>query len=158
MMMYEYSFKKANGDELSLAEYRGKVIMIVNTASQCGFTKQYRGLEELYQTYKDQGLVIIAVPSDDFGHQEPGSDEQIQRFCTTTFGVTFPIAKKEVITGEHAHPFYVEAKKELGFGTAPKWNFHKYLINREGKLVDYFNSTTSPDAARVKRAIEDLLG
>jgi glutathione peroxidase len=157
-MMYDYSFKKANGEDLRLADYRGKVLMIVNTASQCGFTKQYRGLEELYQTYKDQGFVIIAVPSDDFGHQEPGSDEQIQRFCTTTFGVTFPIVKKEVITGEQAHPFYVEAKKELGFGTAPKWNFHKYLINREGKLVDYFNSTTSPDAARVKRAIEDLLG
>lgn len=156
-MLYDFSFKQANGEDLPLSDFKGKVLMIVNTASQCGFTKQYRALEELYKTYQDQGLVIIAVPSNDFGHQEPGSDEQIQKFCQIHFGVTFPIVKKETITGSEAHPFYVYAKQKLGFGTAPKWNFHKYLIDRQGNLVDYFNSTTSPDTPRVKRAIEALL-
>ncbi len=155
---YDFEFKTLMGNKpMPLKDYQGKVILIVNTASHCGFTKQYAALETLYKKYQDQGLVIIGVPSNDFGQQEPGNDEEIATFCKINFGVSFPMTSKVDVTGPHAHPFYVWAKQSLGFGTAPKWNFHKYLINREGKLIDYFNSTTSPDNARVIRAIEAAL-
>lgn len=155
---YAYAFKTLRGGEpMPLAQFRGKVLLIVNTASNCGFTKQYAGLEKLYMTYKDRGLVIIGVPSNDFGKQEPGSETEIAEFCQLNYGVSFPMTAKEIVSGEKAHPFYLWAKKELGFGTAPKWNFHKYLINKEGKLIDYFNSTTNPDAKRIEKAIEMLL-
>ncbi len=147
----------AGGEAMPLSNYKGKVLLIVNTASKCGFTGQYDGLEKLYQEYKDEGLVIIGVPSNDFGGQEPGSSEEIAEFCKLNYGVSFPMAGKEVVSGDKAHPFYVWAKKSLGFGTAPKWNFHKYLVGRDGALVDYFNSNTSPDANRVKEAIEKAL-
>lgn len=155
---YDFSFNHLMEDKpLLLAEFKGKVILLVNTASQCGFTPQYEGLEKLYETYKDQGFVIIGVPSNDFGGQEPGSNQEIAKFCKINYGVTFPMASKEVVSGDDAHPFYKWARKTLGFGTAPKWNFHKYLINRKGELVDYFNSTTSPENDRVKEAIEKAL-
>lgn len=155
---YGFSFTTlAGGEAMPLAAYKGKVLLVVNTASQCGFTPQYDGLEKLYQEFKDKGLVVIGVPSNDFGGQEPGSSEEIAQFCKLNFGVTFPMASKEVVSGEKAHPFYAWAKEELGFGTAPKWNFHKYLIGRDGTLLDYFNSTTSPDADRVKATIEKAL-
>ncbi len=155
---YDYSFKTLRGGEsMPLAQFKGKVILIVNTASNCGFTKQYSGLENLYTTYKDRGFVVIGVPSNDFGKQEPGTETEIAEFCQLNYVVSFPMTAKEVVSGENAHPFYIWAKKELGFGTAPKWNFHKYLINKEGKIVDYFNSTTSPDAKRIEKAIETLL-
>lgn len=152
-MIYNFSFTQANGQNLPLSDFRGKVILIVNTASKCGFTPQYDALEKLYQTYKDQGLIIIGVPCDDFGRQEPGTNEQIQDFCRINFGVSFPIVKKEKIT----HPFFVYAKTKLGFAAAPRWNFYKYLIDRQGNLVDFFVSTTSPEAGRVKSAIEHCL-
>lgn len=155
---YDFSFKTLRGNhDLPLVSYKGKVLLIVNTASHCGFTPQYAALEKLYLKYKDKGFVIIGVPSNDFGGQEPGTNEEIAHFCKVNFGVTFPMAAKEVVSGEHAHPFYLWAQKELGFGTAPKWNFHKYLISRDGKLIDYFNSTTSPDAARLEKAVQDAL-
>jgi glutathione peroxidase len=155
---YDFSFNRLMGGEtLPLKQFDGKVVLIVNTASHCGFTPQYEGLEKLYTTYQDKGLVVIGVPSNDFGKQEPGSSEEIAHFCKLNYGVTFPMTSKEVVSGDQAHPFYVWAKKTLGFGTAPKWNFHKYLINRHGQLIDYFNSTTSPDAGRVQTAIEKAL-
>jgi len=155
---YDFSFKTLVGEEpMPLKQFEGKVILIVNTASNCGFTKQYKGLEILYNTYKDKGLVVIGVPSNDFGEQEAGSNKEIANFCKLNFGVSFPMVAKEVVSGEGAHPFYVWAKKNLGFGTAPKWNFHKYLINRKGELIDYFNSTTTPESDRVKQAIEKAL-
>lgn len=155
---YDFSFNHLMEDKpLALSEFKGKVILIVNTASECGFTPQYEGLEKLYETYKDKGFVIIGVPSNDFGGQEPGSNQEIAKFCKINYGVTFPMASKEVVSGDDAHPFYQWARKTLGFGTAPKWNFHKYLINRKGELVDYFNSTTSPENDRVKEAIEKAL-
>lgn len=130
---YSFSFHALQGnDELPLADYKGKVLLIVNTASQCGFTPQYEGLEKLYQTYKDRGLVIVGVPSNDFGSQEPGSSEQIAHFCKLNYGVSFPMASKEIVSGDLAHPFYRWARREKGFIGAPKWNFHKYLINRQG--------------------------
>lgn len=154
---YDFAFTKSNGDPFKLSDLHDKVLLIVNTASQCGFTKQYAALEALYQKYKNQGLVIIAVPSNDFGGQEPDSNEQIQQFCHTNFGVTFPVVAKEKIKGKSAHPFYIWAKKTLGFGTAPKWNFHKYLVDKEGHLVDYFNTPTAPDSPKIAKAIESLL-
>jgi glutathione peroxidase len=155
---HDFSFTTlAGGEPMPLSAYTGKVLLIVNTASQCGFTPQYDGLEKLYQEYKEKGLVVIGVPSNDFGGQEPGSSEEIAQFCKLNFGVSFPMASKEVVSGEKAHPFYIWAKEELGFGTAPKWNFHKYLVGRDGALVDYFNSTTAPDAERLKNAVEKAL-
>lgn len=155
---YEFSFKTLMGEEpMPLEQFKGKALLIVNTASRCGFTSQYEGLEKLYTTYEEKGLVVIGVPSNDFGEQEPGSSQEIANFCKLNYGVTFPMTSKEVVSGDTAHPFYQWAKKQLGFGTAPKWNFHKYLINRKGELVDYFNSTTSPESDRIKKAIEKAL-
>ena len=155
---YDFTFKTLMGeDQLPLSAYKGNVILIVNTASKCGFTKQYEGLEKLYQKYKSQGLVIIGVPSNDFGGQEPGTNEEIENFCRINFGVTFQMTSKEVVSGKNAHPFFKWAKDELGFGTVPKWNFHKYLVNRDGKLIDHFNSTTEPSSKNISKAIEEAL-
>jgi glutathione peroxidase len=155
--VYEFSFIQTNGEIFNLSRFKGKVLLIVNTASQCGFTGQYAGLEKLHEKYANQGLVVIGVPSNNFGGQEPGTDEQIHDFCQLNFHVQFPIVKKTSVSGPDAHPFYVWAKKELGFGTAPKWNFHKYIINRQGQLVDYFNSITTPEASRVIKVLEKCL-
>ncbi|WP_348645904.1 glutathione peroxidase [Legionella maioricensis] len=156
--VYDYSFHALRGhEELPLAQFRGKVLMIVNTASKCGFTPQYERLEKLYEKYRERGLVILGVPSNDFGKQEPGTEEEISNFCQINYGVSFPMTTKEVVSGKNAHPFYLWARQKLGFGTAPKWNFHKYLISRKGELIDYFYSTTSPEAGRVIKAIEKAL-
>lgn len=155
---YDFSFKTLSGEQpMPLDDYKGKVLLVVNTASHCGFTKQYEGLEKLYQENKEKGFVVIGVPANDFGGQEPGSNEEIASFCKKNYGVSFPMTSKEVVSGDAAHPFYKWAKAELGFGTAPKWNFHKYLVNRQGKVIDHFNSTTSPEASNLKRAIEAAL-
>ncbi len=155
---YDYSFKTlVDQSPLPLMTYQGKVLLIVNTASKCGFTPQYAGLEKLYEQYKDQGLIILAVPSNDFGGQEPGTEQEVAQFCQSNYAVSFPMTAKEVVSGKAAHPFYLWAKKKLGFGTAPKWNFHKYLINRNGELIDYFFSTTAPDTTRLIKAIEKVL-
>jgi glutathione peroxidase len=156
--MYDFSFKTLiQHDPMPLSAYRGKVVMVVNTASACGFTPQYEGLQKIYEAYKDKGFVVIAVPSNDFGQQESGDEKTIASFCKLNYGVTFPVAAKEVVTGDNAHPFYKWAREQLGMGTSPKWNFHKYLIGRDGKIVDYFVSTTAPDSDKVKKAIEKLL-
>jgi len=156
---YDYEFKTLmdGGQPLPLSQFRGKVILVVNTASHCGFTKQYDGLQQLYDRYKDQGFVIIGIPSNDFGSQEPGSSEEISSFCKKNFGVTFPMAGKEGVSGDAAHPFYRWAREKVGFLGAPKWNFHKYLIDRNGNLVDYFNSNTSPNSSAISKAIEKYL-
>lgn len=156
--VYDFSFTTLTGNQpLPLKQFEGKVMLIVNTASECRFTKQYEGLETLYRNYKEKGLVIIGVPTNEFGGQEPGSNEDIAAFCKKNYGVSFPMASKEIVSGEKAHPFYLYARKVLGFGTGPKWNFHKYLVNRKGEVVDYFHSTTGPDDERLVMAIEKLL-
>lgn len=155
---YDYSFHTLRGHEpLPLSSFKGKVLIIVNTASKCGFTPQYKQLETLYEKYKDKGLVILGVPSNDFGKQEPGTAEDIASFCQVNYGVSFPMAAKEIVSGKNAHPFYLWARKKLGFWTTPKWNFHKYLINRNGEVVDYFYSFTSPTAPRFIKALEKVL-
>lgn len=142
---------------INLSDYKGKVVMIVNTASKCGLTGQYDGLEKIYKKYQEKGLIIIGVPSNDFGKQEPGTAEEIAKFCKLNYGVSFPMAAKYSVKGDDAHPFYKFAREKLGFGTAPKWNFHKYIIDKNGDLVDYFNSTTKPTSARLIKRIESLL-
>lgn len=155
---YDYSFRTLkNKEPLPLSSYQGKVLLIVNTASQCGFTSQYAQLEQLYQQYKEQGLVIVGVPSNDFGKQEPGSSADIAQFCQINYGVTFPLSAKEHVRGAQAHPFYLWAKTKLGFWSTPKWNFHKYLVSREGELIDYFFSTTKPLSPRLIRVLNNAL-
>jgi glutathione peroxidase len=154
---HEFSFVSIDGEPLPLTQFRGKAILIVNTASQCGFTPQYEGLQTVWQRYRDRGLVVIGVPSDDFGGQEPGSNEKIKEFCEVNFNIDFPLSRKEHVVGERAHPFYRWAANELGVMAKPRWNFHKYLIDPEGRLVDWFSTVTPPTSERVLRAIEGHL-
>ena len=145
------------GEPISLSEFSGKVIMVVNTASECGLTSQYKGLEQLYRTYKDSGFVIIGVPSNDFGGQEPGKDAEIAEFCQLNFGISFPMTTKYRVSGKGAHPFYHSAQQVLGKGARPRWNFHKYLIGRDQHLLTHFNSTTAPNDKRLIKALENAL-
>ncbi len=138
----------------NLCQYQGKVILVVNTASYCGFTSQYEGLEKLYSKYKDRGLVVLGFPSNDFGNQEPGSNQQIAEFCTNTFGVKFPMLAKTSVKGREANPLFRKLAEQ---SEAPAWNFHKYIINREGKFVRSFSSLTSPDSRRLIVEIERAL-
>ena len=138
----------------SLCQYAGKVVLVVNTASFCGFTGQYKGLEELYARYKDKGLVVLGFPSNDFS-QETGSNAQIAEFCENTFGVKFPMFAKSSVKGPEASPLFRELAQQSG--TAPRWNFHKYLLGRDGKLVDQYSSLTAPDSQTLVRAIEQQL-
>ncbi len=156
--LYDFSFKNLmGGEDLPLSQYKGKVVMIVNTASKCGLTGQYVQLEKIYEKYKDQGFVIIGVPSNDFGGQEPGNNSEISVFCELNYGVTFPMTQKEVVSGSDRHRFYKWANDVNGWGSGPKWNFHKYLFDKDGHASTYFYSTTSPDASNVTKAIEKLL-
>lgn len=154
---HDFSFLSITGEVMPLSDYKGKVLLVVNTASQCGFTKQYADLQKLYEAYKDKGLVVLGVPSNDFGGQEPGSDSQIKDFCETNFDIDFPMAAKSVVKGEQAHPFYQWAAAQVTPLGRPRWNFHKYLIDTDGKLADWFSSMTNPQDEKVKAAIERLL-
>ena len=154
---YDFEFISLDGTPMPLAQYKGKALLIVNTASKCGFTPQYKALEALYERYAARGLVIIGVPSNDFGGQEPGTAQEIRQFCEIRYGVTFPMTEKQRVSGDAAHPFYRWARDVLGGLAAPKWNFHKYLVDRDGRLVDYFSSTTAPDSKKLQQAIEKLL-
>jgi glutathione peroxidase len=154
---WDFSFVGIDGLPLPLAQYRGKALLIVNTASQCGFTPLYKALEELAEKYQDRGLVVIGVPSNDFGSQEPGSSSEIKQFCDLNYGIKFPLTEKVTVVGEDAHPFYLWAGKELGPLAKPRWNFHKYLVAPDGRLVDWFASVTTPDSTRVIKALESVL-
>ncbi|WP_068456939.1 glutathione peroxidase [Aedoeadaptatus pacaensis] len=156
-MIYDYAVKDIEGQDLSLKTYEGKVLLIVNTASKCGFTKQYAGLQALYEKYKDRGLVVLAFPCNQFGHQEPGDESAIKNFCSDTFGVTFPVMGKIDVNGEDAHPLYKELKKAQGglLGDDIKWNFTKFLVDREGRVADRFAPQKDPKSLEEK--IEALL-
>jgi glutathione peroxidase len=145
------------GGQVDLASYRGKVVLVVNTASQCGFTGQYAGLERLYRARSRDGLVIVGVPSNDFGGQEPGSAGEIKRFCELNYGVTFPMAAKYAVTGPSAHPFYRNALARLGNSAEPAWNFHKILVGKNGLPIAAFPSGVTPDAPELARAINAAL-
>ena len=154
---YGLKFEGLTTAEIPLQAYAGKVILVVNTASQCGYTRQYDGLQKLYTELAPQGLVIIGVPSNDFGGQEPGSAKQIAQFCRMNFGVTFPMAAKSVVTGAQAHPFYRWALGTLGPSAAPQWNFHKILIGRDGRAIAAFPSAVTPDSPVLRARIQAAL-
>jgi glutathione peroxidase len=141
---------------MNLCQYAGKVVMVVNVASFCGFTGQYAPLEKLYKQYKDRGLVVLGFPSNDFGKQEPGTAKEIADFCVNTYGVEFPMTAKTTVSGKDAHPIY-KALAASSKGDTPSWNFHKYLIARDGKTVVSYSTITSPDSAKVVKQIETLL-
>jgi glutathione peroxidase len=158
MSVYDYSAKTLEGQDVSLADYRGQVLLIVNTASKCGFTPQYEGLEALYKTYKDRGFTVLAFPCNQFGAQEPGNAEEIASFCSLTYDVTFPVMSKIDVNGADAHPLYRYLKKEQKglLGTeAIKWNFTKFLIGKDGEVVERFAPTVKPEDLKV--AVEALL-
>ena len=143
---------------ITFSELSGKAILVVNTASECGLTNQYSDLEALYQRYYSYGLVVLGVPCNDFGSQEPGSHVEILQFCENHYRVSFPMTEKVHVVGESAHPFYQHAKAILGEASIPQWNFHKYLINREGQLTHFFESPLSPVSDQIVKAIESTLG
>lgn len=155
--VYDFSAMTNSGAEQALADYKGKVLLVVNTASQCGFTPQYKGLEELYKTYVDRGLVVLGFPCDQFGNQEPGDDEDIAEFCELNFGVTFPLYSKVEVNGDGAHPLYTWMRSEKsGIGPSKiKWNFTKFLIDAEGNVIKRYGSTTKPES--IAADIEKLL-
>jgi glutathione peroxidase len=144
--VYDFFAKLNSGEDKPLADYRGRVLLIVNTASKCGNTPQYKGLEELYEKYRQQGLEVLAFPCDQFGHQEPGTDEEIRGFCERNYGVTFPLFSKIEVNGEGAHPLYKHLKAEAGgvLTDGIKWNFTKFLVNRNGEVIDRFAPFTKP--------------
>ena len=156
--VYDFSAPTLNGEEVDLSQYKGKVLLIVNTASKCGFTPQYKGLQALYEKYRDQGLEILGFPCNQFGHQEPGDAGQISEFCELNFGVSFPLFAKIDVNGDDAHPLYRHLKKEapgvLG-SKAIKWNFTKFLVNREGQVVKRYAPTDKPES--LEKDIQSLL-
>lgn len=151
---FDHTFEAIDGGKLDLAQYRGKVLLVVNTASFCGFTPQYEGLQKLWEKYGQKGLVVIGVPSNDFGAQEPKAEADIKEFCQGAFGITFPLTAKYGVTGASAHPFYRWVVVSLGAGAAPRWNFHKVLIGRNGKVVATFGSSTAPLSNPLTQAID----
>jgi glutathione peroxidase len=155
--LHDFTLTGIDGKPMALSQFKGKPVLLVNTASECGFTGQYDGLEKLWQTYKDKDLVIIGVPANDFGAQEPGSSEQIATFCKVNYGVTFPLADKTIVSGKAAHPLYVWAGEKAGMVGRPKWNFHKYLFGKNGAFVDWFSTPTEPMSPKITKAIEKAL-
>ena len=156
--LYDFKVKTIDGVETPLSAYKGKVILIVNVASKCGFTPQYKGLEELYKKYKDRGFVILGFPCNQFGKQEPGTNDEIKQFCSVNYGVTFPMFDKIDVNGDDAHPLYkyLKAQKSGLLGTESiKWNFTKFLIDRNGKVIDRYASMTKPESLAAD--IEELL-
>ncbi|WP_206832397.1 glutathione peroxidase [Alicyclobacillus fructus] len=151
MTIYDFEVEKADGTTTSLRDYEGKVLLIVNTASKCGFTPQYEGLQKLYEVYRDRGFEILAFPCNQFGNQEPGSNEEIQQFCQMTYRVTFPVFAKVDVNGPNAHPLFEylkqQAKGALG-SEAIKWNFTKFLVDRDGRVVKRFAPQTAPESIR----------
>ena len=154
---FDFKINSINGEELNLSIFENKTILLVNVASNCGFTKQYDGLQNLYDDYKDKGLVVIGVPSNQFGGQEPGTEAEIKNFCETNFNITFPITSKYDVKGDNAHPIYLWAKDTYGKSAVPKWNFHKILINKEGKIVDTYASFTTPMSNKILKKLEQIL-
>lgn len=155
---YAFTFKSLEGKPMPLAQYAGKPMVIVNTASKCGFTPQYKGLEALWQANRDKGLVVLGVPSNDFGGQEPGTHDEIKSFCELRFGVDFPLTEKVAVTGADAHPLFKWIAEKGGFLGRPHWNFYKYLIGPDGRFVDWYSSITAPGSGRFTRAVEKLMG
>ena len=156
---HDFSFAKLDEPgEINLADYTGKAVLVVNVASACGFTSQYRDLEALYEAKAGKGLVVLGVPCNDFGHQEPGEAREIREFCDTSYHVTFPMtAKVEIAARDRRHPFYKWVAEELGESALPRWNFHKYLIDKDGAIAGTFGSKTAPLAPDMLDAIKEAI-
>ena len=156
MGFYDYKAVKMNGQEVSMEEYKGKVVLVVNTASKCGFTPQLKGLQELYDKYHEQGLEILGFPCNQFANQDPGDNSEISEFCSLNYGVTFTMFEKIDVNGDNAHPLYKFLKEEKhGLMKAIKWNFEKFLIDKDGNVVERFGSTKTPD--KIEDDIKKLL-
>ncbi len=158
--IHQFTVKNTQGEDVSLSSYKGKVVLIVNTASKCGFTPQLEDMEALYAEYKKQGLEILAFPSNDFNNQEPLEGEALAQFCVLEYKANYPIFDKIHVKGSKAHDLYkfLSEKKQNGkLSSIPKWNFHKYLVNKNGELVDFYYTITKPNSKKVKKAIERLL-
>jgi glutathione peroxidase len=158
--IYEFTVEDIEGNEVGLGDFRGRVLLIVNVASKCGFTPQYEGLQELYETYRDRGLVVLGFPANDFLWQEPGTNAEIKTFCSTRYGVTFPMFAKISVKGRDQHPLYrflTDKRTNPEFGGRITWNFNKFLIGRDGTIRARFGSRTTPDDPKVAAAIEEAL-
>ena len=156
-LAYDYKFNDLDGSELNLSQFKGKVIVAVNVASQCGFTNQYEDMQKVWEKYKDKGLTMLGIPSNDFGQQEPGSSSEIRIFCESKFDITFPITEKVSVKGKDAHPFYVWARENHGKSAIPKWNFHKIIVGKQGKIEDTFASITNPSSKKFITSLEKNL-
>jgi len=157
MSAHDFEFTSIDGKPMKMSAFAGHPVLVVNTASQCGLTPQYRGLEALWQRYKDKGLVVLGVPSNDFGRQEPGTESEIKEFCSTKYQITFPMTAKYPVIGGEAHPLYRWVAAEAGEAAAPRWNFHKYLIGGKGELAGIFGSRVDPSDSALASAIETEL-
>ena len=155
-VFFDFKINSINGKVIDFKDYKGKVVLMVNTASYCGFTKQYSDLQELWDKYKDKGLIVLAIPSNSF-NQEKNSNDEVKKFCEVNFKINFPISKITDVKGERAHEIFKWAKKNYGKSAIPKWNFHKILINKEGKVQDTFASFTKPMSKKITKAIENIL-
>ena len=156
-LFFDLNIKSINDEDLNLSQYKNKTILLVNVASKCGFTKQYTGLQTLYEKYKDKEFIIIGIPSNQFGSQELGTNKEIKDFCETNFNITFPMTTKVDVKGDNLHEIYAWAKKNYGKSTIPKWNFHKILINKNGKVQNTFNSFIDPLSKKIIKEIETIL-
>jgi glutathione peroxidase len=159
--VYQFTMKSIDGQPVKLKSYKGKVVLLVNVASRCGYTPQYAGLEKLYEQYKDRGFVIVGVPANNFAQQEPGTNEEIKKFCSTKYNVTFPMMAKVSVKGDDKTPLYqflTSTTEDPQFGGEIKWNFTKFLVGRNGKLVARFEPAVTPDSPQVTAAIESALG
>ena len=152
-LAYDYKFNSINGDSIELKDFKDKVIVVVNVASRCGYTPQYENLQMLWSKYKNQNLVVIGVPTNNF-RQEPGSNKEIKEFCETNFGIDFPMTEKVNVIGNKAHPFYKWAKDNHGIGAIPKWNFHKIIVGKDGKIAGTFASFTKPTSKKFLKLID----
>ena len=155
-LFYDFKIKSISGDVINFKDYKGKTILIVNTASYCGFTKQYTDLQELWDKYKIKGLIVLAIPSNSF-NQEKNSDEEVKKFCEVNFNINFPISAITDVKGNNAHEIFKWAEENYGKSAVPKWNFHKILINKEGKVEETFSSLTNPLSKKIIKKIEQIL-
>ena len=155
-LVYDFEFNSIDGNKIKLSGFKNKVLVVVNVASRCGYTPQYEGLQMLWSNYKNKNLVVIGIPTNNF-KQEPGNNKEIKDFCETNFGISFPMTEKTNVIGKDAHPFYKWAKKNHGIGAIPKWNFHKIIIGKDGKIADTFASITKPSSKKFIKAINELI-
>ena len=153
---YNFKFNGIDGNQINLADYQNKVLVVVNVASRCGFTPQYSDLQKVWEDYKDKNVIMIGVPTNNF-KQEPGSNKEIKDFCETNFNINFPMTEKIDVIGKNAHPFFKWARENYGNGAIPKWNFHKIIVGKDGKVANTFSSITRPSSEKFRKAIEKLI-